>query len=187
MNTTRSKLFVLWNIILGVALLLSLGANALLTQAAPELPVHMYRAVQEAGGGNSIATTNAPDIIGTDGLTDPTTLLTLSIKPTGTNKWTCLLFGNVQADDNGAGQYFIHLWKGSGRLVDSIRTYEFTANADNDESVIIASTMTVARQIPSDGTTTTFTLRGNKNSSGTPTGLLGNGALTAICFDSKLK
>lgn len=187
MSTKTKKLFVLWNIILGVALLLSLSVNAWWAQAATDPPLHIYRAVQEAGGGNAITTTDTPDIVGVDGLTDPTTLLTLTIKPTGTNKWTCLLFGNVQANNNGAGQYSIHLWKGSGRLVDSIRTYEFTANADNDESVIIASTMTVARQIPSNGATTTFTLRGNKNTAGTPTGTLGNGALTAICFDSKLK
>jgi hypothetical protein len=187
MNTKSKKLFVIWNIVLGVALLLSLGVNAWWAQAATESPVHLYSAALAAGGGNAITTTDAPDIVGVDGLTDPTTLLTLSVKPSGENKWTCLLFGNVQAHYNGAGQYWIHLWKGNGRLVDSLRTYEFTANADNDEGVIIASTMTVARQIPSNGTTTTFSLRGNKNTAGTPTGTLGNGALTAICFDSKLK
>ncbi|MBI4672113.1 MAG: hypothetical protein HY741_10665 [Chloroflexi bacterium] len=187
MNTKLNKLFMLWNIVLGVALLLSLGVNAWWAQAANDPPVRIYNAAPEAGGGTTASTTNAPDIIGVDGLTDATTILTLNVKPSGTNQWTCLLFGNVQAHHNGAGQYSIHLWKGNGRIVDSIRSYEFTANADNDEGVIIASAMTIARKIPSNGATTTFKLAGNKNSAGTPNGLLGNGALTAICFDTKLK
>lgn len=187
MNTKTKKLFALWNIVLGIALLLSLGVNAWWAQAATEPPVHLYNAALAAGGGNAATTTDAPDIVGTDGLTDPTTLLTLSVTPTGTNKWTCILFGNVQAVHNGGGQYSIHLWKGNGRIVDSVRTYEFTANADNDENYLIASTMAIARQIPSNGATTTFTLRGNKGTAGTPTGLLGNGALSAICFDTRLK
>lgn len=81
------KLIVVWNIVLTVLLLASLGANAMFVQAANDPPVQVQTASLQDSGGDDSSSTSAVTINGTS----PQTLTSVTVKVSTLHNHVCLV------------------------------------------------------------------------------------------------
>lgn len=130
MNSRPIRLLVIWNVVLSVLLLLSLGVNAVWVQAANDPPVQVVTVNSDDIGGDHSQSTTQKLINGSSTVT----LLTATVSLSTAHTHTCLV--TASADTNATNHASTHnLWlnmDSTSFFAGSQREVYFTG-ADNQE------------------------------------------------------
>lgn len=115
MNARTTKLIVIWNVVLTVLLIASLGANALWVQAANDPPAQVFYATQEHPASANWAAAFVDKTVTSSAAW--TELLNLTIHLPGTHKHQCAAIASMELINPGGGT--------------TDNQYEFTPTIDN--------------------------------------------------------
>lgn len=186
MSARTTKLIVIWNVVLTVLLIASLGANALWVQAANDPPVQVFSTTQEhPASSNWAATFNDKTVTSSVAWTE---LLELTINLPGSHKHQCAAIASMELINPGGGttdnqyEFTPTLDNTSGAGHDaSLRTIDFDDNGSIDDTnfLEVSTVRFLANINPGPHT---FRLVGRKLSAADENLTVNDSGMVVLCF-----